>query len=92
MHSELVQNSPLNPYRTKKNSETVSKIESALDKALAKLPVLKNAVNARLCKLWQKLSPRFNQLKKLDYATVKEFTIKYKWRILIVLLVLYAGF
>ena len=91
MHSELVQNSPLNSYRTKKNSETVSKIESALDKALAKLPVLKNAVNARLCKLWQKLLPRFNKLKKLDYATAKEFTIKYKWRILIVLLVLYAG-
>ena len=90
-HSEQVQNLPLNPYRTKKNAETVSKIESALDKAVAKLPALKNSVKARLCKLWQKLSPYFDKVKKLDYATVKEFTIKYKWRILIVLVVLYAG-
>jgi RND family efflux transporter MFP subunit len=69
----------------------VSKIESALDKAVAKLPALKNSVKARLCKLWQKLSPYIDKVKKLDYATVKEFTIKYKWRILIVLVVLYAG-
>ena len=69
----------------------MSKIESALDKAVAKLPALKNSVKARLCKLWQKLSPCIDKVKKLDYATVKEFTIKYKWRILIVLVVLYAG-
>ena len=69
----------------------MSKIESALDKAVAKLPTLKNSVKARLCKLWQKLSPYIDKVKKLDYATVKEFTIKYKWRILIVLVVLYAG-
>ena len=69
----------------------MSKIESALDKAVAKLPALKNSVKARLCKLWQKLSPYIDKVKKLDYATVKEFTIKYKWRILIVLVVLYAG-
>lgn len=69
----------------------MSKIESALDKALAKLPALKNSVKARLCKLWQKLSPHLDKVKKLDYATAKEFVIKYKWRILIVLVVLYAG-
>ena len=69
----------------------MSKIESALDKAVAKLPALKNSVKAGLCKLWQKLSPYIDKVKKLDYATVKEFTIKYKWRILIVLVVLYAG-
>ena len=86
-----MQNPPLNPYRTKKNIETVSKIESALDKAVAKLPALKNSVKARLCKIWQKLSPYFDKVKKLDYATAKEFTIKYKWRILMVLVVLYAG-
>ena len=86
-----MQNPPLNPYRTKKNIETVSKIESALDKAVAKLPALKNSVKARLCKLWQKLSPYFDKVKKLDYATAKEFTIKYKWRIVMVLVVLYAG-
>ncbi|WP_216133130.1 efflux RND transporter periplasmic adaptor subunit [Polynucleobacter sp. es-MAR-4] len=69
----------------------MSKIESALDKALAKLPALKNSVKARLCKLWQKLSPHLDKVKKIDYATAKEFVIKYKWRILIVLVVLYAG-
>ncbi|MBU3590283.1 efflux RND transporter periplasmic adaptor subunit [Polynucleobacter sp. 80A-SIGWE] len=87
----MVQNSPLNPYRTKKNAETVSKIESALDKVVAKLPALKNSVKASLCKLWQKLSPYIDKAKKIDYATAKEFTIKYKWRILVVLVVLYAG-
>jgi RND family efflux transporter MFP subunit len=69
----------------------VSKIESALDKAVAKLPALKNLVKARLCKLWQKLSPYVDKVKKIDYATAKEFTLKYKWRILMVLVVLYAG-
>lgn len=91
MHSKLVKNAPLNPYRTKKNSETVSKIESALDKAVTKLPLLKNAIKARLCTLWQKASPYLGKVKKLDYATAKEFALKYKWRILAILLVLYAG-
>lgn len=91
MHSRLVQNPPLNLYRTKKNSETVSKIELALDKVVAKLPLLKNAIKARLCTLWQKASPYLGKVKKLDYATAKEFTLKYKWRILAVLIVLYAG-
>jgi RND family efflux transporter MFP subunit len=91
LHSKLVQNSPLNPYRTKKNSETVSKIESALDKVVAKLPLLKNALKARLCTLWQKASPYLAKVKQLDYATAKEFTLKYKWRILALLIVLYAG-
>ena len=69
----------------------MSKIESALDKAVAKLPALKNSVKARLCKLWQKLSPYLDKVRKIDYATAKEFTLKYKWRILAVLVVLYAG-
>ncbi|WP_216252529.1 efflux RND transporter periplasmic adaptor subunit [Polynucleobacter sp. 71A-WALBACH] len=69
----------------------MSKIESALDKAVAKLPALKNGIKSRLCTLWQKLSPHLDKVKKLDYATTKEFTIKYKWRILAVLMVLYAG-
>jgi RND family efflux transporter MFP subunit len=69
----------------------VSKIESALDKAAAKLPRLKNWVTSRLCNLWQKLSPYFGQLKKLNYASVKVFSLKYKWRILTALIVLYAG-
>lgn len=69
----------------------MSKIESELDKAVAKLPTLKNWIKSRLCRLWQKLSPHLNQVKKLDYATGKAFTIQYKWRILAVLLVLYTG-
>ncbi|MBU3622058.1 efflux RND transporter periplasmic adaptor subunit [Polynucleobacter sp. CS-Odin-A6] len=71
----------------------MSKIESALDKAVASLPKLKNWVMTRLCALWKKASPylHLDQLKKLDYATVKAFALKYKWRILIVLVVLYAG-
>jgi RND family efflux transporter MFP subunit len=44
-----------------------------------------------LCTLWGKASPLLDKLKKIDYATAKAFTLKYKWRILIVLVVLYAG-
>jgi RND family efflux transporter MFP subunit len=91
MHSRRAKNVPLNPYRTEKYSETVSKIESALDKAVAKLPILKQWVMTRLCTLWSKLSPYLGKVKKLDYTTAKEFTVKYKWRILAVLIVLYAG-
>jgi RND family efflux transporter MFP subunit len=71
----------------------VSKIELALDKAVASLPKLKNWVLGHLRALWKKTSPylRFDKLKKLDFNTVKAFTLKYKWRILLVLVVLYAG-
>ena len=46
---------------------------------------------ARLCALWQKLSPYLGQLKKIDYPTAKAFVIRFKWRILLILIVLYAG-
>lgn len=71
----------------------MTKIESALDKALATLPKLKNWIQARLCALWKKASPylHLDKLKKLDYATARAFVLKYKWRILIVLIILYAG-
>ena len=69
----------------------MSKIESALDKLLAQLPALTNWVKSQLCKLWQKFSPYLNGVKKINYATTKEFTVKYKWRILLLLIVLYAG-
>jgi len=46
---------------------------------------------SRLCTLWKKICPYLSQLRKINYATVKAFTLKYKWRILIVLLILYAG-
>lgn len=80
----------LNRCKPKKN-QIVSKIESALDKALNKLPMLKNWVMTRLCKLWQKIAPLFSRFKNIDYASIKAFSLKYKWRILIVLIVLYAG-
>ena len=69
----------------------MSKIESSLDKAVAKLVQFKNSGKARLCGLWQKYLPQINRIKQLDYATVKSFVVKFKWRILLVLIVLYAG-
>ena len=69
----------------------MSKIESLLDKAVAKLVQFKNSGKTRLCALWQQHSPRLNQIKRLDYPTVKSFVVKFKWRILLALIVLYAG-
>ena len=69
----------------------MSKIESALDKAVATLPKLINWIKARSSSLWGKISPYLGKLKKLNYSTVKAFTLKYKWRILIVLIILFVG-
>ena len=73
----------------------MSKIESSLDTLLAKLVQIKDVGMARLCALWKKYSPQANQyisqLKKMNYATAKAFVIRFKWRILLVLIVLYAG-
>ena len=69
----------------------MSKIESSLDKAFAKLVQWKNSGKAGLCSLWQKRSPQINKIKQLDYATVKSFVVKFKWRILLLLIVLYAS-
>jgi RND family efflux transporter MFP subunit len=69
----------------------VSKIESTLDRLLAKLGELKNIVKGRLCTLWGKASPQVSKLKKIDLPSTKAFAIQYKWRILLVLIILYAG-
>jgi len=69
----------------------VSKIESTLDKLFAKLVQMKDVGQARLRTLWQQYSPQIQQLKKIDYATAKAFVIRFKWRILLVLIILYAG-
>ena len=69
----------------------MSKIESSLDKAVAKLVQYKNIGKARLCTWWQKFSPLFGRFKQLNYVTVKSFVVKFKWRILLVLIILYAG-
>ena len=69
----------------------MSIIESSLDKAVAKLGQLKNTGKARLCALWQKCAPQIARIKQLDYATLKSLAIRFKWRILLVLIILYAG-
>ena len=69
----------------------MSIIESSLDKAFAKLVQFKDIGKVRLCALWQRYSPQLDQVKKLDFATVKSFVIRFKWRLLLILLLLYAG-
>lgn len=69
----------------------MSKIESSLDKLLGKLVHLKNASMTRLCNLWNKAEPLFGELKKINYLSVKAFIKQFKWRILLVLILLYAG-
>jgi len=69
----------------------VSKIESTLDKLFAKLVQIKDVGQARLRTLWQQYSPKIQQLKKIDYPTAKAFVIRFKWRILLILIILYAG-
>jgi RND family efflux transporter MFP subunit len=69
----------------------VSKIESSLDQLMAKLGQLKNIAKSSLCTLWKKVSPYASKLKQLDVATVKAFVVKFKWRILLALIVLYAA-
>lgn len=46
---------------------------------------------ARLCKVWQKISPAFSKLRNINYATTKSFVIQYKWRLLILAILLLAG-
>ena len=65
----------------------MSKIETIANQLLNKLLALKNWGLAKLCALWGKYSPH---LKQLDFAKVKAFILKYKWRILSILIVLYA--
>ena len=65
----------------------MSKIETLANKLFSKLLTLKNWALAQLCALWKKYSP---QLKQLDFAKVKTFTLKYKWRILAIIIALYA--
>lgn len=66
----------------------MSKIESTLNKLPAKVAQLFGFAKSRLCALWNKLSPR---IPTISVASVKTFVLKFKWRILIALIVLYAG-
>jgi len=65
----------------------VSKIETLANQLVSKLLILKNWALAQLCALWKKYSPL---LKQLDFAKVKAFALKYKWRILAIVIALYA--
>lgn len=69
----------------------MSKIESTLDNLFAKLVNLKNQSKTRLCALWKKYSPQLQKLKQMDLGKVKTFVSEYKWRILLILIVLYSG-
>lgn len=69
----------------------MSKIESSLDKLLGKLVQLKDAGKSRLCALWNKYLPQVDRLKDINYTSFKAFIKRFKWRILIVLILLYAG-
>lgn len=69
----------------------MSKIETSLDKAFAKLVAFKNAGKTSLCSLWQKVSPYAAPLKNWDYAKSKTFVKRFKWRILLILILIYAG-
>ena len=69
----------------------MSKIESSLDKLLVKLVQLKDAGKSRLCTLWAKYSPQASKLKGINYTSSKAFVKRFKWRILMVLILLYAG-
>ena len=69
----------------------MSKIETSLDKLLGKLVQLKDAGKSRLCVLWNKYLPQVDKLKDINYASIKSFIKRFKWRILIVLILLYAG-
>ena len=69
----------------------MSKIESSLDQLVHKLVQLKNTGKTHLCTLWHKVSPHANKVKRLDWQTVKSFLRKFKWRIILILVLLYAG-
>jgi len=66
----------------------VSKIESTLNKLPSKVAQVFGYIKSRLCLLWQKISHR---IPTISFASVKSFIFGFKWRILIVIIILYAG-
>ena len=66
----------------------MSKIESTLNKLPAKVAQVFRYIKSRLCILWQKISSR---IPTISFASVKSLIFGFKWRILIVLIILYAG-
>ena len=66
----------------------MSKIESALNKIPAKVAQLFGYAKSLLCLLWGKISPFF---KHVSFSSIKSFALRFKWRLLILLIVIYAG-
>ena len=66
----------------------MSKIESTLNKIPAKVAQLFRYLKSLLCGLWGKISHR---IPTISFASVKSFIYGFRWRILIVLIILYAG-
>lgn len=66
----------------------MSKIESALNKIPAKLAQLFGFAKSRLGIVWHKITPLF---KNVSYSSIKSFVLQFRWRILLALVVLYAG-
>ena len=69
-------------------SKLPPKIQPIAHKLLEQLLGLQSKVEQKLRPHWEKYSP---QIQQLDYAQIKALVLKYKWRIVGVLFVLYAG-
>lgn len=66
----------------------MSKIESTLNKLPAKVAQVFRYINSRLCVLWQKISSR---IPTISFASVKSLIFGFKWRIFLLLIILFAG-
>jgi len=69
----------------------VSKIENYLDQLVGKLVQLKNLGTARLCTLWGKTAPHVSKIKAVNPSAAKTVLSQYKWRILILIVLLYGA-
>ena len=65
----------------------MSKIQSVIDQWMGKVLALKNWTLARICALWKTYSPKLLQI---DYVRTQSFVLKHKWRIIAILITLYA--
>lgn len=66
----------------------MSKIESTLNKIPTKVAQFFGYLMSRVCALWQKISPRISPI---SFASIKSFILGFKWRIFIVIIILFAG-
>ena len=66
----------------------MSKIELQLDKAVTQISKLKNWILRLLCQLWKLCT---SPLSGWNFAKLKDLLKRYKWRIAIVLILIYAG-